>query len=66
MQKGRANSALGWLGVVDVPAFRKWLQRAFVPLPKVAPAPGVVTLPMAPPTADLPVAPDSTPAVVGG
>lgn len=47
MQKGQANSSLGFLGVVDVGAFRKWLQRAFVPLPKVAPIPGVVTSPPA-------------------
>lgn len=38
VEQGRANSALGALGVVDVRAFRTWLEKAFVPLnpgPKV-------------------------------
>jgi hypothetical protein len=45
MKKGRASSALGWLGVVDVPAFRNWLQSAFAPLPSPAPRPAEVMAP---------------------
>jgi hypothetical protein len=36
LRRGRAASRLGFLGVVDVRAFRSWLQRAFEPI--VAPA----------------------------
>ena len=35
MRQGRAGSALGWLGVVHVPTFRKWLDKSFRPLPSV-------------------------------
>lgn len=42
VQKGRQSSALGWLGVVDVPAFRNWLQKAFTALPPAMPVPEVV------------------------
>jgi hypothetical protein len=35
IRQGRAGSQLGWLGVVHVPTFRKWLDKAFRPLPNV-------------------------------
>jgi hypothetical protein len=35
IRQGRAQSQLGWLGVVHVPTFRKWLDRSFRPLPNV-------------------------------
>jgi hypothetical protein len=35
MRQGRAHSPLGWLGVVAVPAFRRWLEKSFKPLPQV-------------------------------
>lgn len=37
VEQGRANSALGALGVVDVRAFRTWLEKAFVPLNPTGP-----------------------------
>ena len=42
LRKGKQASALGWLGVVDVSAYRKWLEAAFMPLPAGSPVPGVV------------------------
>lgn len=35
-RKGRQASGLGWLGVVDVRAYRTWLERTFVALPRSA------------------------------
>lgn len=40
MQKGRDRSSLGWLGVVDVPAFRNWLTAEFEPMERPDPRPG--------------------------
>ncbi len=59
--KGRANSALGFLGVVDVPAFRKYLQQSFSPLPSVAPAQEQVSLVVATTPAPATMAPPTSP-----
>jgi hypothetical protein len=32
IRKGRSASSLGWLGVIDIPAFRAWLEQGFRPL----------------------------------
>lgn len=52
VEQGRANSALGALGVVDVKAFRTWLEKAFTPLDPNSPKAGrdsvAATAPLAP------------------
>jgi hypothetical protein len=35
VRHGREHSQLGWLGVLDAPSFRQWLERTFRPLPVV-------------------------------
>jgi hypothetical protein len=67
IRQGKARSVLGWLGVVNLPTFRKWLDKSFRPLPSIAvtaePAhepPAVVTYETVPPTTKgLPAHPDS-------
>ena len=41
MRRGEAASSLGWMGVVDVSAYRRWLEREFHPLPRAARVPVV-------------------------
>lgn len=46
IRRGRERSGLGWLGVVNVSIFRKWLEKSFKPLPAVPMGPREA-LPMA-------------------
>jgi hypothetical protein len=36
IRQGKARSGLGWLGVVEIATFRKWLDKSFRPLPSLA------------------------------
>ena len=47
VRHARANSGLGWLGVLNAPAFRAWLEKEFSPL-KPAPMGASEEIPIAP------------------